>query len=82
MKSWSELSPAERKAAAKTGRSGWGSFGSVDTHALYVKPVEKVKGRCGCCGEPATHVGMANGVALMSGCEMQARRWAKQMACV
>lgn len=34
--------------------------------------------RCPCgCQQRATHNGMANGVALMHGCELRVRRWVK-----
>jgi hypothetical protein len=51
----------------------WGSaFEHQRTWRLMPKRYHR---KCGCCGQRATHVGCANGVALMSGCEWQVRRW-------
>ena len=34
--------------------------------------------RCGCgCGRRATHMGLANGVCMSTGCELYIRRWVK-----
>lgn len=33
--------------------------------------------RCVCCNRRATHVGTANGIALMEGCELLVSRWVK-----
>jgi hypothetical protein len=33
--------------------------------------------RCRCCGRRATHVGTANGIALITGCDWLTRRWVK-----
>lgn len=34
----------------------------------------RLKCHCGCSGR-ATHTGLANGIAMMSGCELSVRRW-------
>lgn len=74
----SKLSPPALKAAMTTGTASWGSYGSARDHALYVEPISpRRKGwrRCYCgCRKRETHVVKANGVALASGCELQAQR--------
>ena len=81
------LSPAALKAAMTTGAACWGQWGSVAHHALYVDPIDPAllpvrrRGMCRCgCRKKDTHSVKANGVALMQGCEMAARRWAKEMS--
>jgi hypothetical protein len=32
---------------------------------------------CG-CGKRSTHLGTANGIGMLSGCELSVRRWVKQ----
>lgn len=56
----------------------WGEMGCV-TDARYMQPVQpRSRRRCGCgCKTRATHLGMANGVSLASGCELSMRRWVK-----
>ena len=73
-----ELSKNARSAAMRGGTKGWGTVGSVK-HARYSEKVRpKSRRRCGCgCGTRATKVGMANGIALMSGCELRVARWVK-----
>lgn len=58
---------------------GWGTHGSAAEHLRYAQPVAgRGRRRCDCgCGGRATHVGMANGVALTSGCELLVRRWVR-----
>lgn len=54
--------------------------GSAIHHQRYMEPVEKTRNRrmCPCgCRRKVTHRGMANGVCLMSGCELFVRRWVK-----
>jgi hypothetical protein len=71
------LSPRALKAAAEGGSAGWGTHGSSIEHVRYFEPIRSRR-KCHCgCGHRKTHVGMANGVALTSGCEMYVRRWVK-----
>ena len=65
-----DLSPAARSAAMRGGTSGWGQVGGLPGHIRYAEPVASTsRRRCGCgCKRRATHIGMANGVALISGC--------------
>lgn len=74
-----DLSPEALAAAMTGGTVAWGQRGSVDDHVLYVQPIRtRSRRRCHCgCKKRATHLGMANGVALGSGCELSMRRWAK-----
>ena len=74
------LSPAALKAAMKGGTAAWGQWGSASDHQLYVERVlPSSRRRCLCgCENRATHLGMANGVALISGCEMAVQRWLKE----
>lgn len=59
---------------------GWGQVGA-STMARYMKPFRvgphgKGRRKCHCgCGGWTTHTGLANGVALTSGCEWFIRRW-------
>lgn len=72
-----DLSDAARKAAIEGGTLGWGSVGSSIEHVRYLEPI-KSRRKCLCgCGTRETHAGMANGVALASGCELVIRRWVK-----
>lgn len=75
------MSKAARSAAMRGGTSGWGDIGSARRNIRYMEPRPKRPGRqpkccCGCEGRK-THLGMANGVCLMSGCELLVRRWVK-----
>lgn len=64
-------------AAMKSGTAGWGRVGSAGEHTRYLQPIKsRRKCYCGCNGRK-THAGMANGVALMSGCELRVRRWVR-----
>jgi hypothetical protein len=76
-----DLSPEALKAAMEGGTKDWGSWASTEHHRLYVQKntlrrMYMRKCRCGCGGRQ-THGAYANGIILMSGCEMDARRWAK-----
>ncbi len=75
----SKLPPAARSAAMRGGTEGWGSVGDSSAHVRYTVPVDpKSRRRCGCgCKRRATHMGMANGVGLVTACELAARRWVK-----
>lgn len=74
-----DLSPAELSAAMRGGVDGWGQHGSALEHVRYSMPIDKSDRRrrkCHCgCGKRETHRGFANGVCLMSGCEMRVARW-------
>lgn len=80
-----DLPPNALRAAMETGTTNWGRHGSATQHALYVSELPKKKTRkgrrmCRCgCRRMATHLVMANGVGLASGCELEARRAMKQL---
>lgn len=68
----------ETEARAKSS-GGWGEVGSADGDR-YPKKITGRLGRrtCPCgCRKRSTYLGMANGVALTSGCEMYVRRWVR-----
>lgn len=71
-----DLTPEEVRARV-AGQSGWGTHGSADLHRRYVEPVPKATRRKCACGLRVTHAGRANGVTLMNGCELCARRWVR-----
>jgi hypothetical protein len=57
----------------------WGQRGSAQEHQRYmtkVRPTSRRRCYCG-CDRRATHVGMANGIALTRACELGIRRWVK-----
>lgn len=71
-----KLSPAALKAAMQGGTAGWGQWGSIAHHALYVEPI-KSRRKCLCgCGKRVTHAAKANGIAMASGCEWSMRWFA------
>lgn len=74
------MSPAARSAAMRGGMEGWGQVGDSSRHIRYMEPKpSKARRRCPCgCKRRATHYGRANGVTLMSGCELRVRRWIKE----
>lgn len=74
-----KLSKPALSAAMRGGTAAWGSWGSSAHHVRYSEPVDsKSRRRCHCgCKRRATHRGMANGIALMSGCELSVARWVK-----
>jgi len=57
----------------------FGKWGSAELHERYAVPVDsRHRRRCSCgCRQRETHRGMANGVALMSGCQLYVRRWVR-----
>ena len=67
----------ERNRAIALGQTDWGKYGSADQHR-YAQP-RKSRKRCSqtlfTCVNKVTHTGMANGVALMSGCEWCVDLW-------
>lgn len=72
-----KLSSRALSAAMRGGTDGWGQRGSDSEHIRYMEP-SKSRKRCPCCGNRASHVGMANGVALTSGCEWSVRVWVRE----
>lgn len=73
-----KLSPAALKAAMTGGTAEWGQRASAIEHVRYIQAIVGRRGRrkCYCgCNRRATHLGMANGIALAHGCEMAMRRW-------
>lgn len=58
-------------------RPGWGRVANADEDERYMRPVtEDYPGDCSCgCEGPITHVGMANGLGMIAGCELSVRRW-------
>lgn len=75
-----DLSKQALRAAMTGGTSGWGSHGSATQHVRYAEAIKDRRRarKCHCgCGKRSTHLGKANGVALMSGCEISAARWVK-----
>lgn len=59
---------------------GWGTWGSHDLtrYALPITDGRRRRGRCGDdCPNRRTHYGAANGVVLMSGCELHVARWVR-----
>lgn len=72
-----KLSPAALSAAMRGGTVDWGRYASAVRHVRYTQPASpKSRRRCRCgCKRRATHLGMANGIALTSGCELSMTRW-------
>lgn len=54
-------------------------WGSATDHKRYLARADTTsRKRCQCgCKQRATHLGMANGVCLTSGCELKIRRWVR-----
>lgn len=51
---------------------------SAKTGRRYIEPVNgRSRVRCACCGNRATHLLMADGAAMGTGCELYGRRWVK-----
>jgi hypothetical protein len=73
----SKLTPAALRAAMTSGTIAWGAHSSSMEHVRYIQRVAgRRKCRCGCDAR-ATHLGMANGLALTHGCELKMRRWVR-----
>ena len=64
-------------AAMRGGTHGWGQVASATENVRYAQPVpSSSRRRCHCgCGKRATHLGMANGCALTTACQMAILRW-------
>lgn len=76
-----DLTKSALSAAMRGGTAGWGKIASAYDHVRYSEKKPKRPGRrrtcyCGCNG-PATHCGMANGMALTSACELGIARWVR-----
>ena len=68
----------EKARAMVLGQTDWGRYGNATKHHRYIQPVRtRRRCRCGCRGR-VTHAGKANGVTLMSGCELDAYRWRQE----
>lgn len=67
---------SRKQAAAEASPGYWGKWGA-DSMKRYAQPVRpRSRKRCHCgCKRRATHAGVANGVALMSGCQFSTGRW-------
>jgi hypothetical protein len=74
-----KLSPAALKAAMRGGTWEWGQRASSEEHVRYMEPVPlRSRRRCHCgCKRRATHLGKANGIALITGCELRVARWVR-----
>lgn len=74
----SDLDAQDKTRALLKGQTEWGRWGSATHHERYMAetPNKRRKCHCGCEGR-ITHYGAANGVTLMSGCEMSVRRWVR-----
>jgi len=76
--------PTARETKARlSSPGGWGQVGSAADHQRYAKPVRsQSRQRCPWCPKEqrprATHLGMANGVALTSGCEWHVAMWVRE----
>ena len=70
---------ALRARAASPG--GWGQVADARTGPRYSELLPgrfRNRRRCYCgCGAKASHVGMANGLGMTSGCELSMRRWVR-----
>jgi len=74
-----KLSKPALSAAMRGGTEGWGEMGSSTMNVRYIDlapPRSRRRCHCGCEGR-ATHRGLANGVCLVSGCQMAILRWVK-----
>ncbi len=70
-----DMSPRQLKAWA-SGNDSFGQWGSAVEHERYKdKVLPRSRRQCHCCKRRATHVGKANGVALITGCEMLITKW-------
>ena len=74
-----KLQPKALAAAMKGGTAGWGQVSDARTMVRYAQPVRPTsRRRCGCgCERRATHMGMANGLGMATGCELAIARWVK-----
>jgi hypothetical protein len=67
---------AQARAMASPGYDP--THASASDHARDMWPAPNRRRKCHCgCGGRITHVGGANAIALMSGCELSVRRWVR-----
>jgi hypothetical protein len=53
-------------------------YASASGHRSMIRVRPTSRTRCGCgCGQRDTHVGLGDGLAMTSGCEMYVRRWVR-----
>lgn len=74
------MSAATLSAAMRGGTATWGQSASALEDVRYADPITGRAGRrkCSCgCDRASSHRGMANGICLVSGCELSIRRWVK-----
>lgn len=73
-----KLNPSALKAAIAGGTEAWGQAASI-RDARYSQPVRPAsRRRCHCgCKKRATHLGMAKGISLITGCELSVARWVR-----
>lgn len=70
---------SRRTRAEATSPGGWGEVASA-AMSRYPEPTPSTtRRRCPWCAEPrrCTHAGMANGLALMAGCEFHVAMWVR-----
>ena len=74
-----KLNKSALSAAMRGGTDGWGQMGSSTMNVRYIDLAPaRARRRCHCgCEGRATHRGLANGVCLVSGCQMAILRWVK-----
>jgi hypothetical protein len=77
--------PNQDQVAERYRRKGtdvFGTHGSAFEHHRYFEPIDpRSRRRCICgCRKRATHRGMANGVCLITGCELSMARWVRDPA--
>jgi hypothetical protein len=74
-------SPRELRAynaSTTQARHEWGWVASAKDHVRYALPAPDKRRKCYCgCNGRATHVGMANGLAMCGGCELWITRWVR-----
>lgn len=58
---------------------GFGVHGSAEDGPRHAEPVPRLRRRCAWmgCEQRACYVGCANGLGMMSGCELHVRRWVR-----
>jgi hypothetical protein len=54
-------------------------YGNAQIHKrTFIKANSRSRRRCNCgCNQRASHIGLANDVAMTMGCELYIRRWVK-----
>ena len=74
-----KLHPKALAAAMRGGTDGWGQVANARMDVRYSQPVRSAsRRRCSCgCQRRATHLGMANGLGMTSGCELSIARWVR-----